>query len=39
LPIYGLKVIPRNDTLTELEKYGVKGYFFVRQKRIPTILA
>lgn len=26
-----------NDTLTELQKY-VKGFFFVRQKRIPTIL-
>lgn len=39
LPIYGLKVVPKKDTLAELEKYGVKGYFFVRQKRIPTILA
>jgi hypothetical protein len=27
-----------DDTLTELKKY-VKGFFFVRQKRIPTIIA
>ena len=26
-----------DDTLQELKKYA-KGYFFVRQKRIPTIL-
>lgn len=39
LPVYGLKIVPRATTLEELEKYGVKGYFFVRQKRIPTILA
>jgi len=27
-----------DDTITELKKY-VKGFFFVRQKRIPTIIA
>ena len=26
------------DLLEELKKFGVKGFFFVRQKRIPTIL-
>ena len=30
--------IPQKNLLTELKKLGVKGYFFVRQKRIPTIL-
>ena len=28
-----------NDIITELKKNKVKGFFFVRQKRIPTILA
>jgi hypothetical protein len=36
--IYGLDIRIDDDALTELKKY-VKGYFFVRQTRIPTILA
>ena len=36
--IYGLDIRVSDDTLQELKKY-VKGYFFVRQSRIPTILA
>ena len=36
--IYSLNVEVDDDTINELKKY-VKGYFFVRQKRIPTILA
>lgn len=36
--IYALDVRVDNQTIQELKKY-VKGYFFVRQKRIPTILA
>lgn len=28
----------REDILTDLENLGIRGYFFVRQKRIPTIL-
>lgn len=27
-----------NDVITQLKKLNIKGYFFVRQKRIPTIL-
>lgn len=36
--IYGIDVRVDDDTINELKKY-VKGYFFVRQSRIPTILA
>lgn len=36
--IYGIDIRVDNDTITELKKY-IKGYFFVRQTRIPTILA
>ena len=36
--IYSLDIRTDDDTIQELKKY-VKGYFFVRQKRIPTILA
>lgn len=36
--IYSLDIRVDDDTLQELKKY-VKGYFFVRQTRIPTILA
>jgi hypothetical protein len=36
--IYGIDIRVDNDTIQELKKY-VKGYFFVRQSRIPTILA
>ena len=36
--IYGIDIRTDDDTLQELKKY-VKGYFFVRQNRIPTILA
>ena len=36
--IYSLDIRVDDETLQELKKY-VKGYFFVRQTRIPTILA
>ena len=36
--IHSLDIRVDDDTLQELKKY-VKGYFFVRQTRIPTILA
>lgn len=36
--IYGIDVRVDDDTINELKKH-VKGYFFVRQSRIPTILA
>lgn len=37
--IRGLVIKPQDaDVIAELKKLGVKGYFFVRQKRIPTIL-
>lgn len=36
--IYGIDIRVDNDTIQELKKY-IKGYFFVRQSRIPTILA
>lgn len=36
--IFALKVETDEETINELKKL-VKGYFFVRQKRIPTILA
>lgn len=39
LPIYSLKVRASEYTVKELLKHHIKGYFFVRQKRIPTILA
>ena len=35
--IYGIGIQASEDTFTELKKY-VKGFFFVRQKRIPTTL-
>lgn len=35
--IYGLRISTSLDVISELKKY-VKGFFFVRQKRIPTIL-
>jgi len=37
-PIY-FKVILNDDVVSELQKYKVKGYFIVRQKRIPITLA
>ena len=36
--IYGINIRVDDETIQELKKY-VKGYFFVRQTRIPTILA
>ena len=36
--IYGIDIRADDDTIQELKKY-VKGYFFVRQIRIPTILS
>lgn len=40
-PVYGIKFVitanNRNDVLDELAKH-CKGYFFVRQRRIPTVL-
>ena len=37
--VYGINVFATKDILEELKsKHGVKGFFFVRQKRIPTIL-
>lgn len=36
--IYGIDIRVDDDTIQELKKY-IKGYFFVRQTRIPTILA
>lgn len=36
--IHSLDIRVDDETITELKKY-VKGYFFVRQTRIPTILA
>ena len=36
--IYGIDIRVDDDAIQELKKY-VKGYFFVRQTRIPTILA
>jgi hypothetical protein len=35
--IYALDIRVDDDTVQELKKY-VKGYFFVRQERIPTTL-
>jgi uncharacterized repeat protein (TIGR02543 family) len=35
--IYGIDIRVSDETIQELKKY-VKGYFFVRQTRIPTIL-
>lgn len=39
LPIYALQIRLDQKWVEELKKYDIKGYFFVRQKRIPTILA
>ena len=36
--IYGIDIRAKKEVVDELKKY-VKGYFFVRQTRIPTILA
>lgn len=36
--IYSIEIKADEDTINELKKH-VKGYFFVRQTRIPTILA
>lgn len=38
IPVIGIGMKASKETLDELKKY-VKGFFFVRQKRIPTILA
>lgn len=35
----GLKFTLNSDLITELSKYKVKGFFFVRQKRIPNVIA
>ena len=37
--IYGIGVNIRKETIEALKKVNVKGFFIVRQKRIPTILA
>ena len=37
--IYGIGVNIRQETIEALKKVNVKGFFIVRQKRIPTILA
>ena len=37
--IFSLTINPDNGLKEELIKNNVKGYFFVRQTRIPTILA
>ena len=34
----GVKIVANPEVITEIKKYA-KGFFFVRQKRIPTILA
>lgn len=36
--VRNFRFIPQDGLLEDLKKHGVKGYFFVRQKRIPTIL-
>ena len=37
--VYGINIFATNDILEELKNtHGIKGFFFVRQKRIPTIL-
>jgi len=37
--VYGINVVAHKDVIDELKSnHGVKGFFFVRQKRIPTIL-
>lgn len=38
IPI-GLQFTLNEDLIQELKKYDVKGFFFVRQKRIPNIIA
>lgn len=39
LPIFNLIILAKRDTVLTLKKdFGIKGYFIVRQKRIPTIL-
>lgn len=37
--VIGIQFNATGTVLSDLEKLGIKGYFFVRQKRIPTILA
>ena len=37
--VYGIGFYISDEVKNELIKLGIKGYFFVRQKRIPTILA
>lgn len=36
--VYGIKVIIPDEVVTKLQELGIKGYFIVRQKRIPTIM-
>ena len=36
--LYGIGFYADNKVKEELGKYNIKGYFYVRQKRIPTIL-
>lgn len=38
IPVLTLEDGSECDLMEELNKYGVKGFFFVRQKRIPTTL-
>lgn len=38
LRVYNFKFIPQEGVIDELKKLQVKGYFLVRQKRMPTIL-
>lgn len=38
IPVLDLEDGTKCDLIEELRKYGVKGFFFVRQKRIPTTL-
>jgi hypothetical protein len=37
-PIYGIRIDADKQVIAELDNY-VKGFFFVRQKRIPLTLA
>lgn len=36
--VHTIEIRVENETIQKLKSYGVRGYFFVRQKRIPLIL-
>ena len=36
-PVVGINITTHNSVIKELKKY-IKGFFFVRQKRIPTVI-